>query len=165
MRKRDAARRATATRPWLIAGRFLGGSKIGHATDRVGFNFKQHFPRIAFIGVWDTVDAYGMPVDELKEAIDRYVWPMTLADRHLSDHIDRVSHALSLDDERPTFRPVLWTDADHRPERLSQVWFAGVHANVGGGYPDDALAYLPMYWIMEQAHLNGLIPILELNES
>jgi uncharacterized protein (DUF2235 family) len=158
--KRDATRRATATRPWLIAGRILGGSSRGHGTDRISFNFEQkseqHFPRIAFIGVWDTVDAYGMPVDELKEGIDRYVWPMTLADRHLSDHIDRVCHALSLDDERPTFRPVLWTDPTARPDRLLQVWFAGVHANVGGGYPDDGLAYVTLQWMMDEAAQFGL---------
>jgi uncharacterized protein (DUF2235 family) len=154
--KRDVARRATATRPGLIVGWVLGGSKAGHGIDRVDFNFKQYFPRIAFLGVWDTVDAYGMPVDELKEGIDRYVWPMTLADRQLSDYIDRACHALSLDDERPTFRPVLWTDPPKKPERLSQVWFAGVHANVGGGYPDDGLAYVTLQWMMDEAAQCGL---------
>jgi uncharacterized protein (DUF2235 family) len=154
--KRDAARRATATRPWLIAGHILGGRQTGLATDRVSFNFHQWFPRIAFIGVWDTVDAYGMPVDELKEGIDRYVWPMTLADRGLSDHVDRVCHALSLDDERPTFRPVLWTDPTANPERLTQVWFAGVHANVGGGYPDDGIAYVTLQWMMDEGTRAGL---------
>jgi uncharacterized protein (DUF2235 family) len=154
--KRDVARRATATRPWLLAGRILGGWKTGQTANRVSFNFEHHFPRIAVMGVWDTVDAYGMPVDELKEGIDRYVWPMTLADRGLSDYVDRVCHALSLDDERPTFRPVLWTDPAKSPERLSQVWFAGVHANVGGGYPDDGLAYVTLQWIMDEAAQCGL---------
>jgi uncharacterized protein (DUF2235 family) len=153
--KRDAARRATATRPWLIAGHILGGRKAGLA-DHVEFSFPQWFPRIAFIGVWDTVDAYGMPVDELKEGIDRYVWPMTLADRGLSEHVDRVCHALSLDDERPTFRPVLWTDPKVNPDRLTQVWFAGVHANVGGGYPDDGIAYVTLQWMMDEATRSGL---------
>jgi uncharacterized protein (DUF2235 family) len=154
--KRDAARRATATRPALIAGRLLGGSNTGRNTNHIAFNFLQHFPHIAFMGVWDTVDAYGMPVDELKEGIDRYVWPMTLADRTLSDHIDRVCHALSLDDERPTFRPVLWTDPSNNPGRMTQMWFAGVHANVGGGYPDDGLAYVTLQWMMDEAAQSGL---------
>jgi uncharacterized protein (DUF2235 family) len=155
--KRDVARRATKTRPWLIAGQVLGGKAAG-AIDRIDFGFDQLYPRIAFIGVWDTVDAYGVPIDELKEGIDRYVWPMTLADRGFSDHVDRACHALSLDDERPTFRPVLWTDPDpaKKPERLSQVWFAGVHANVGGGYPDDSLACVSLQWMMDEAHASGL---------
>jgi uncharacterized protein (DUF2235 family) len=155
--KRDVARRATATRPWLLAGRFLGGSSRGHTTDHIEFTgVAQLFPRIRFIGVWDTVDAYGMPVDELKNGIDRYIWPMTLADRDLSLHVDRARQALSLDDERPTFRPVLWSEANPDPERLRQVWFAGVHANVGGGYPDDGLAYVTLQWMMDEAVAAGL---------
>ena len=155
--KRDMARRATLTRPWLLAGRLLGGHGPAYDADHIRFNFPQHFPRIRFIGVWDTVDAYGMPVDELKEGIDRYIWPMTLADRRLSRDVDRARQALSLDDERPTFRPVLW---DERgvvdPRQLAQVWFAGVHANVGGGYPDDGLAHVAMEWMVREAELAGL---------
>ena len=154
--KRDVARRATATRPGLVAGRMLGGHQQSYGADHIAFNFPQHFPRITFIGVWDTVDAYGMPVDELKEGIDRYVWPMTLADRRLSPHIDRACQALSLDDERPTFRPVLWDEQGVSPAQLTQVWFAGVHSNVGGGYPDDGLAHVALEWMVREAERAGL---------
>ena len=41
-------------------------------------------------------------------------------------------------------------------ERLSQVWFTGMHANVGGGYPDDALAHIALFWIMNEAKKTGL---------
>jgi hypothetical protein len=41
-------------------------------------------------------------------------------------------------------------------EQISQVWFAGVHSNVGGGYPDDALAYIPLVWMMTEAQRCGL---------
>ena len=153
--KRDMARRATATRPGLLAGNILGGHWKGRSTDHIAFNFDQLFPCIKFIGVWDTVDAYGMPVDELKIGIDRYIWPMTLADRELSPYVDQACHALSLDDERPTFRPVLWTDPDDDP-RLKQIWFAGVHADVGGGYPDDGLANVTLQWMMDEAVSAGL---------
>ncbi len=116
---------------------------------------QQLFPDIRFVGVWDTVDAYGMPVDELKIAIDEWVWPMSFADRDPSDRLQTIRHALSLDDARPTFRPVLWNEVlEDRPypgkemarrvlspQRIQQVWFAGAHANVGGGYPDDGLAF------------------------
>jgi hypothetical protein len=40
--------------------------------------------------------------------------------------------------------------------RIQQVWFAGAHANVGGGYPDDSLAYVPLLWILEEAQKAGL---------
>ena len=70
---------------------------------------QQLFPDIRFLGVWDTVDAYGMPVDEIKIAIDEWAWPM-FADRDPSKRLQTIRHALSLDDERPTFRPVLWNE-------------------------------------------------------
>ena len=41
-------------------------------------------------------------------------------------------------------------------EQISQVWFAGVHSNVGGGYPDDALAYIPLVWMLNEARRCGL---------
>ena len=37
-------------------------------------------------------------------------------------------------------------------ERISQVWFAGVHSNVGGGYPDDSLSHVSLEWIMSEAN-------------
>jgi uncharacterized protein (DUF2235 family) len=128
---------------------------------------QQQFPDIRFVGVWDTVDAYGMPVDELKIAIDEWVWPMSFADRDPSKRLLTIRHALSLDDARPTFRPVLWNEVvkDHPDDRetyvlshntIRQVWFAGVHANVGGGYPDDGLAFTALNWMMDEAHTVGL---------
>jgi uncharacterized protein (DUF2235 family) len=131
---------------------------------------QQLFPDIRFVGVWDTVDAYGMPVDELKFAIDEWVWPMSFADRDPSDRLLTIRHALSLDDERPTFRPVLWNEVLKDPknpndlnkwkildfERIQQVWFAGVHANVGGSYPDDGLAFTALNWMMDEAESVGL---------
>jgi len=123
---------------------------------------RQLFPDIRFVGVWDTVDAYGMPVDELKIAIDRWVWPMSFADRNPSKRLRTIRHALSLDDERPTFRPVLWNEVVNDPaiaddqRDIQQVWFAGVHANVGGGYPDDGLACSALAWMMAEAGLREL---------
>jgi hypothetical protein len=129
-----------------------------HAADHplqiaLGDDIEQRRVQIQFLGVWDTVDAYGMPVDEWKRGIDQVVWPMSFADRYFSFGIVKARHALSLDDERSTFRPVLWNEFDFNGqqisrERLLQVWFSGVHANVGGGYPDDSLSYVPLYWMM-----------------
>ena len=116
---------------------------------------------IDFVGVWDTVDAYGLPVDELTSGIDHWVWPLSMPDLSLSRKVVRACHVLALDDERNTFHPVLWDEAheerEHlaathtRDERISQVWFAGMHSNVGGGYPDDALSYVSLQWMTDQA--------------
>lgn len=165
--RRDGARRATATGRAQAGGLLFGDYHEAQKLEFVplGDQITQIFPQIAFIGVWDTVDAYGMPVDEIKLAIDRFIWPMTLADRNLSPHVERACHALSLDDERPTFRPVLWSEVrkddngDETPvneKQLTQVWFSGVHANVGGGYPDDGLSQVTMQWMMDEAQERGL---------
>jgi uncharacterized protein (DUF2235 family) len=116
---------------------------------------------IAFIGVWDTVGAYGLPIDELTRAVDKFVYPMEFADRYLSDSVDRAMQALAIDEERNTFFPVLWNEtqrnAPHELDpRLSQVWFAGVHADIGGGYSDDSFSFVPLDWIMTGAEAAGL---------
>jgi uncharacterized protein (DUF2235 family) len=123
---------------------------------------------VAFVGLWDTVAAYGFPIIEMTRGWDRWVWPLKLPTRELVDHVDRACHALALDDERQTFHPLLWNEKSEpkvwrdaqngtheigkiAEERLSQVWFSGMHSNVGGGYPDDGMAYESLCWIAEQA--------------
>ena len=135
--------------------------------------------KIRFVGVWDTVAAYGMPIDEMTRGIHRYLWPIELPNNRLGDSVARACQALALDEERTTFHPQLWNEAGVnkagrnaseadagvadpgdrryiRDERISQVWFAGVHSNVGGGYPDDSLAYIPFVWMITEAQRCGL---------
>jgi len=119
---------------------------------------------IRFLGLWDTVGAYGLPIDELTIAVDKWIWPMRFDSCDLPERVRSARQALSLDDERRTFFPIPWEDPEPRPargadigeRRLVQAWFAGVHANVGGGYPDDRLALVPLNWIMQAAADRGL---------
>lgn len=113
---------------------------------------------VTFVGLWDTVDAYGLPIDELTEGVNRWIWPLSLPELALSDKVGKACHALSLDDERHTFHPVLWDESKEpqdktriEDERISQVWFAGVHTNVGGGYPNDALSAVSLEWVATEA--------------
>ena len=122
---------------------------------------------IKFVGVWDTVDAYGLPLDELTRAWDMVVWPLTVKDRDLSGRIQWARHALSLDEQRESFEPMLWNEhgkpvaKNIDDESLSQVWFPGVHANIGGGYPDDVQAFTSLNWMLDQSEKNnGLVYIL-----
>lgn len=118
-------------------------------------------PRIRFLGLWDTVAAYGLPIDEMTLGFSQWIWPLEIPNHTPHPSIQRACHAISLDDERTTFHPVLWNERQQAPganmprytkdERVSQV-----HANVGGGYPDDSLAQIPLYWIMEEARACGL---------
>lgn len=125
---------------------------------------------IHFLGLWDTVSAYGMPVEEFKPAINWLFWPLLFDNLVLPRAVQHAYHALSLDDERTAFHPVVWDEHEERvlaaspsgvaPGRLNQVWFAGVHSNVGGGYPEDHLAMITLDWMMGNAerHELRLIP-------
>ena len=64
-------------------------------------------PRIRFVGLWNTVAAYGLPIEEMTRGVSLWIWPLSLPDRKISDLVDRACHALSLDDERTTFHPLL----------------------------------------------------------
>jgi len=126
--------------------------------------------KIRFIGVWDTVAAYGAPLDEMTRGISKWIWPLELPNHTLDrERVMRACQALALDEERTTFHPELWNERVVPPgefdpdkerfvkdEQISQVWFAGVHSNVGGGYPDDTLAYIPFVWMITEAQHCGL---------
>ena len=119
-------------------------------------------PDFEFVGLWDTVDAYGLPIDELLYGIDLWIYPVSFRDRRLTRKVKCAYHALSIDDERRTFHPVLWDelaeqkDASCPRDRLNQVWFPGVHANVGGGYAKDGLAYVSLEWMFQAPQLKDL---------
>ena len=113
---------------------------------------KKKMVKVHFVGVWDTVAAYGVPVDEMAIFINAVVWPLDMPDPHLSDAVQRAAHALALDDERYTFHPKLWAP----DKRVKQVWFAGMHSDVGGGYPDKGLAHVSLEWMLSEAKDAGL---------
>ncbi len=122
-------------------------------------------PVIRFIGVWDTVAAYGGPIAEITRAVDNWFYPLSMPDYKLSKHVRRARHALALDDERDSFWPLMWDEIAeeelraNKPEgfdwidnqRLKQVWFSGMHADVGGGYPDESLSYVSLLWMIAEA--------------
>ena len=118
---------------------------------------KNERPVVRFIGVWDTVSAYGLPIAELTRGIDRWIWPLSFPDNRLPDGVEIARQALSLDDEREAFHPLPWDEVtSEKPERILQVWFAGMHADVGGGYPQEGLTLIPLVWMMRQAANAGL---------
>ena len=112
----------------------------------------RHAPDIDFIGVWDTVDAYGMPIDELAIIWDYLIYPIYFPDHKLSSNVKKACHALSMDDERHTFHPVLWDEKEESdPTRIEQLWFPGVHSDVGGGYSRYALALVALDWMIAKS--------------
>jgi uncharacterized protein (DUF2235 family) len=113
--------------------------------------------RITFAGLFDTVEAYGVPIEELRVAVDKAIWPISFNNRLLSPRVACARHALSLDDERITFHPLRLDRSKETDEnRIKEVWFAGVHSDVGGGYPDCELALVPCVWMANEATARGL---------
>jgi uncharacterized protein (DUF2235 family) len=110
---------------------------------------------IEFVGVWDTVGALGIPLD-IPGISSRW----TFHDTTLSRYVLHAYHAVAIDERRGPFRPTLWTlkEGDTRPEgtSLEQVWFAGVHCEVGGGYRDPELSEIPLLWMADKARERGL---------
>ncbi len=110
---------------------------------------------IDFVGVWDTVGAVGMPFEELRTLFN-WFWPMRFSELTPSSRIMRACHALSVDDDRRTFSPELWNEEGIPAGQVDQVWFAGVHSNVGGGYVKHGMSLVALDWMMAEAERSGL---------
>lgn len=110
---------------------------------------------IHFLGVWDTVGALGIPGTLISER-GHYSWH----DTRLSKIVKRACQALALDEHRSAYDTVFWTSPDGHKKTgqtdVEQRWFIGAHANVGGGYPADPLADLPLSWMQHKAMQAGL---------
>lgn len=122
--------------------------------------FRRTFSRTCdpwFVGVWDTVSSVGWIENPLKV-------PFTANNPDIA--IGR--HAVSIDEHRAFFRQNLWRKpapseppAESRPSGprdLKQVWFPGVHCDVGGGYPEkeSGLSKIALQWMLAEAQANGL---------
>jgi len=112
--------------------------------------------RVRFVGVWDTVDAVGLPF-HLSDILNSVVYRFKFPDQRLSAIVDEARHALAMDDERHSFHPLLWDErGDPHPARIDQVWFAGAHSNVGGGYPKQGMSLVALDWMAAKARAAGL---------
>jgi uncharacterized protein (DUF2235 family) len=111
--------------------------------------------RIKCVGVWDTVGALGVP-GELLQSLNR---EHQFHDTELCKLVECAFHAVAIDEKRGSFGPTLWQKPKGAPLKqrvVEQVWFPGVHSNVGGSYPDAGLSDLALLWMIRrvQAHTN-----------
>jgi len=109
---------------------------------------------ITFMGVWDTVDAVGLPF-HLSDFINMVFYRFKFRDHTLSKLVKHACHALAIDDERHSFHPLLWHEGEGDTGRIEQVWFAGAHSNVGGGYPKQGVSLVALEWMMRKAEHTG----------
>ncbi|MGA2928765.1 MAG: DUF2235 domain-containing protein [Solirubrobacteraceae bacterium] len=117
---------------------------------------------IHFIGVWDTVGALGIPTELpgwrwLSERVHGWERLWGFHGIQLSSHVRFAYHALAIDETREPFKPTMWTRDDAADgQTLEQVWFAGVHTEVGGGAEDASLSDIALLWMVEKAQACGL---------
>ena len=131
-----------------------------------------HFSRVAggypvtieFIGVWDTVASVIVPrKDKLLPDLQTLVYTRS------NPSVRKFRQAISIDERRRMFRLNRWIDPQKfRSDQfdpstavdqdIRQVWFAGVHGDVGGGYPEQqsGLSKFPLLWMIAQAEAAGL---------
>ena len=64
--------------------------------------------------------------------------------------------ALSIDDNRKVFKPEIWDETSDEAQTIEQVWFAGVHSNIGGGYRRTELSDICLDWMIEKSRAAGL---------
>ncbi len=152
--KRRVKQVAALKRGWFDRTlRPLRAEKESHA-----FAFRRdraHSGTIECLGVWDTVSALGGPFDAMRWAVDQVLY-VEFHDHKLSPHVNHSFQALALDEERASFRPKVWKTPGDGSPHCEQVWFAGAHSNVGGGYPRQGLAAPSLVWMMDRAKFCGL---------
>ena len=127
---------------YTVSRRFAGGNRFNRC---FGVMPK---PQIHFVGVWDTVSSFG------------WFWDFqTLPFTGDNPSIIHIRHALAIDERRACFPANLFFPQEQQQANCKQVWFAGVHADVGGGYPEKeaTLAKVPLVWMLREAEALGLL--------
>jgi len=110
-------------------------------------------PDITMMGVWDTVGSLGAPTPILRKLTKPLVG---FFNTHLSSDIKNAYHAMAIDEKRGPFTPALWTGKINPDQTVEQVWFAGVHSDIGGGYAESGLADTALIWMVQKAFRLGL---------
>jgi uncharacterized protein (DUF2235 family) len=119
---------------------------------------------IKFVGVWDTVASVIVPRPD-RLLLDLQMLRFT----RTNPGVEIFRQAISIDERRRMFRLHKWNepqtfktnpfnDKNWKPQDIKQVWFAGVHADIGGGYPEkgSGLSKYPLLWMINQAKAAGL---------
>lgn len=137
---------------WLTHWRY----GFTHVNDFKKFTHEDGNTPVHFIGVWDTVSAVGFPIMCVADWFDTLIYKFKFPNSILNTKVHQACQAVSIDDKRKTFYPEMWDEKNETANRIQQVWFAGVHSNVGGGYPKQGMSLVTLDWMMKKAHAAGL---------
>src|SRR6185295_11444982 len=100
-------------------------------------------PRIRFLGLWNIITSFGLA--NLGNAALNFGHHLNIP----KTNIDYCFHAIALDERRPSFLPI-------RLHNACEVWFRGVHSDIGGGNGNTNLSDIALKWMMSKAKAAGL---------
>ena len=106
-------------------------------------------PRIRFVGLWDVVPSFGIPGNQINIG---YVLTVP-------DNVNRCFHAMALDERRRTFpltRVAVQVRDARKKGKMFEVWFRGVHSDIGGGNKNLGLSSITLHWMFKRAQSAGL---------
>lgn len=112
--------------------------------------------KIKCIGVFDTVGSYGVPAGLGLSGLPHLFtyWTRGFHSRRIGDKVEVALHAMAIDEMRRPFMPTFWMqrDGDQHPDEqvVEQMWFPGVHSNVGGGYEDTRISDMALAWMISR---------------
>lgn len=106
---------------------------------------------VSFLGLWDTVKSVGWL--NAKARYEQAHWPFT---RKISN-VEKARLAIAIDENRGPYAPYRFDAAEvaKRPD-VREMWFAGVHSDVGGQYADHRLSDIALGWMADEAREAGL---------
>src|SRR5215204_911911 len=111
--------------------------------------------RVKVLGVFDTVGSRGIPVSGLFNWYNEKYYGFH--DVTLGTNVDYAFYALAIDEHRLPFPASLWQYPNHKENvSVEQVWFAGNHANIGGGYSDTSLSAIALQWMLSRIESLGI---------
>jgi len=120
---------------------YIFGFSRGAAIARM---FAAHLPhKVKFLGVFDTVAATRGSLDLNPDTFP--VSGIVFENGTLGSHVEKAVHLLSLDEKRILFQPTLFNN----DERVTEVWFAGVHSDIGGSYWFDGLSDITLQFMLD----------------
>ncbi len=110
--------------------------------------------KIHYLGVWDTVGSLGLPFPGLRILTRPFY---KFHNEKLSPVVKYGFQALAIDEQRKHFAPSIWKKKGVQSfQTIEQVWFPGVHTNIGGGYVDAGLSDIALIWMKLKAEQCGL---------
>ena len=142
-----------------IIGFSRGAALAVHFANKIGeegvklSSGKTEKVKIRFLGVWDIVGSFGLSFDTF----------INFQDINLGWNIDTVHqcveqcyHAMALDERRETFN-ITRLDPNNQYPNIKEVWFRGVHSDIGGGNKNVGRSNIALQWMLEQAKKCGIL--------